>query len=579
MRTWTIEHSHLDRGNRRPLSTRPILVRHPVPPRPRRKMLEGQEKRKASLTPLTLSRFQGGGTIDVYESINKNGRFYIAPLLKFASLRDGGVGAMEEGPLQVARLSQLVPECQLSLAMVAPNVRRAVARKLTELKKEDVLIENIGNLKVYAVTVDVANAETRNKFGVQSYIIRNPTYSQTLDVGLSLSPETAPAFVRAVNNSDIIFNLSYVFQDINLDNRIEKLDLSVVRSSSTFQDLDQSGKELMSAKQVADAAANIRRDITSTVIEGLGTIKPESVPVEKLLELFDIGDTWKKDDTDLKGLEDRVNKQFALNIDPADFQPFRVQKKVIDLMNNTTDTATQRQNYNSSFESNKSSWNASGGFGIGPFSASGGYSEEAQKVQSNAQMDDNRFKQLLSTYHGVEYNTEEKLWRGVKIYDLQKVKSTDSVSLLSATYQPTISSGARNVTYRPTADNLAESPKLEADDEAEDLAFAYPYNNPNPPKLSKSPVEGEDRNVSEVRIRNYNIEASYEGGPTLGPPANVLAHLPWHQVGTIEILMVNSVRVNFDENSYYKRVICGQMLFLLGLALGTLDDQGDSHGP
>lgn len=210
----------------------------------------------------------------------------------------------------------------------------------------------------------------------------------------------------------------------------------------------------MSANQAATAATNICRDISSVVIEGLGTIQPESLPISQLIQLFEVGDTWNKDDSKLQALDDRVRKQFSLNVNAADFQPFRVQKHVIDLMSRDTNTSTKRQDYAAAYNANQRSWNISGGFGIGPFSASGGYSSAAQKANSSAQMSDDEFKDMLKTYHGVEYNTEDKLWRGVKIYDLQSISGAASTSIISVTYKPYLSSGVRNLNVRPSTKAL-----------------------------------------------------------------------------------------------------------------------------
>ena len=205
----------------------PAPAPEPANPTPQNTGEAGKEE-TVSDVPYAID-ISGVGTVDVYESVNKNGRYYIAPQLRFTLL----------DPPQVARISGLSAqgqtECDFSIVMLAPNVRAQVAAKLSALKGQAIAVENVGNLRVYAILLDVAAAAVKNRFVIQSYKIDNPEYSQTMDAYVTLNADTAQQFADAVNNGDVTFNLSYVYKNINLDSRVEKLDLSLVKKSQTFQ--------------------------------------------------------------------------------------------------------------------------------------------------------------------------------------------------------------------------------------------------------------------------------------------------------------------------------------------------------
>ena len=279
---------------------------------------QGKEE-KVSDTSRTID-VEGVGSVEVFESVNTPDRYYIAPVFDFVLIE----------PSVIAKFSDTDEAIKMKVKMVPPDVRKEVAESLTSLMGRRILVQNVGNLRLYAVFIDVDSQTTKNNFEVKEFRIENPVSTQGLDVSLDVKKEKGKDLAAAINRGEITFRLSYAYNSINLDSRREELRVRTVLDSSSYRRLEQQGQELMTADQMAEAAANMKRDITSVVYLGLGKIDSESLPIDKLITLFDIGETWKMDDDRLKEMEEEFIKRFDLKVNPADFQPFRVQKKVVE---------------------------------------------------------------------------------------------------------------------------------------------------------------------------------------------------------------------------------------------------------
>jgi hypothetical protein len=384
------------------------------------------------------------GTVAVHQSLNNEPRFYMAPNFKFLAVNAKG---------DVARLgasSATKTDVIMKLRLVVAADRHEVAKalKVPEIWK-------VGNLPVNAIRVDLKTDALIEKYGIeQAYKIDSPAYTQTLDVVFSVASEQAKEFVRDVNQGKVAFQLTYAFNQINIDSHHEELSARFISDSKTFRRLDQQGKELMTAEQMADSAKSIRKEITSKVITSLGgTIEPRSIPIAKLMELFEVGDMFRKTEAELAEFDSRLAKQLNLRVNPKEFQPFRVQKHVIESLNSTKDVAKQRQSYVRDYNREKTAWNVSASarakWGWGSARVSGGYATEAKKVSDKTAMSDDQFRDFVAKSHGVEYDTEERLFRGVKIYDTQQIKALGDVKVISVTIKPTLTSGVKRLDLVP----------------------------------------------------------------------------------------------------------------------------------
>ena len=395
------------------------------------------------------------GTVAVHRSLknegeknNEQNRFYIAPNFKFLAVNAKG---------DVARLgasSAAKTDVIMKLQLVVPAVRREVAKAL-DVKK----IWQVSNLPVNAIRVDLKTDALIEKYGIeQAYKIDSPAYTQTLDVVFSVASDKAKEFVHDVNLGKVAFQLTYAFNQINIDSHDEMLSVRFISDSNTLRRLDQQGKELMTAEQMAEAAKSIRTEITSKVITSLGgKIEPRSIPVAKLMEFFEVGDIVRKTGAELAEFDRRLAEQLNLRVNPKDFQPFRVQKHLIESLNSTKEVAKQRQNYVRDYNRNKTAWNVSAsacvGWSWGSVCASGGYATEAEKVSDKTTMSNDQFRDFVAKSHGAEYDTEERLFRGVKIYDTQKIKALGDVKVVSVTIKPTLSSGVKRLDLVPKSQN------------------------------------------------------------------------------------------------------------------------------
>ncbi len=389
------------------------------------------------------------GTVDVHESINNENRFYVALRCRFLLL--------EPDKKVIARSSRdaeagTVP-VQMSIEVVHPDIRAELVTRLRE-KGRDVRLADIRNLQVDSIRVGVAAPEDREFYGVEDFVLANPQAgAERLAVNLSVLAPKARQFAEAVNAGKINFVVSYSYNQISLDSRVEMLRASTLLDTQQVRELTQKGKEIMSARQMADASANIKREIESKVIEGLGKIEPQSLPMERLIQLFAVGKTWDMTEKQLEEMDRRLLKQFDLKVDAKDFQPFRYQKKVIEALEKHTDSASKKKAYFDLYRAEKEGLKVSAGLKIGPFGANADYSKEFEQKMRRGDMTDDEFREHVKTYHGAEYTTQMVLERGVELYDVQKVRTMGELRVISVTIKPTLGTGFRTFTLQPTTED------------------------------------------------------------------------------------------------------------------------------
>ena len=386
-------------------------------------------------------------TVDVYESLNSDRRFYVAPHFNFL--------LVEPDHKVIARPTRTsdkgaVP-VQMLLEMVHPEIRVELLNKLSQATGQDLNITDIRNLRVDSVRVDVYSDEDRQTYGLKPFVLNNPVPgAEKLAINLIVDAQKAAQFVQDVNDGNITFQVDYSFNRVTLDYRVEMLRASLLMDTQQMRDLAQKGAEIMTAKQMAEAAANVKREIESKVIEGMGKIESQSLSIQQLVELFNVGKTWEIDVEQLKSLDERLRKQFDLNVDAGKFQPFRYQKKVIETLAKESDVANKKKAYFDLYRQEKQSMSVSAGLKIGPFGASTNNSKEFEEKMAQGNMADDQFREHLKTYHGAEYTTEMVLERGVQVYDVQKVRALGETRIVSTTIKPTVGVGLQNVTLAPS---------------------------------------------------------------------------------------------------------------------------------
>jgi hypothetical protein len=387
-------------------------------------------------------------TVDLHESINSENRFYVAPHFRFLLL--------EPDKKAIARPSRdaetgTVP-VQMSIEMVHPEIRAELVTLLRNSGRE-VSITDIRNLQVDSIRVGVAARQDRELYGAEDFVLANPQAgAEKLAVNLSVLAPKARQFAEAVNEGKVNFIFSYSYNQISLDSRVEMLRASTFLDTQQVRELTLKGAELMSARQMAEAATNIKREIESKVIEGIGKIEPQSLPVERLMKEFSVGETWKMTEKQLEEMDQRLRKQFDLKVDAKDFQPARYQKRVIEALDKQTGVANKKKAYFDLYRMDKEGMKVSAGLKLGPFGASGEYSKEFEQKMNKGDMSEDEFREHVKTYHGAEYTKEMVEFRGVELYDVQKVRAMGELRIISVTLKPTLGTGLRNVTQMPTRD-------------------------------------------------------------------------------------------------------------------------------
>jgi len=398
------------------------------------------------------------GPVTAFQSLNVDSRFYIAPEFRFIAVNTKGDVA-KTGISHADKTSIL-----MNLQLMIPAVNAEVTQYLSKQIGQTV---SVGHLAVYAIVVDLMEEFFQEKYGLENaYKIEQPTFTKTLPVTFLVNRAKADEFIRDVNSGKVTFRLTYAFNQINIDSHYAELSARLIRDTDQIRHLDQQGKELMTAEQMAEVTTKIRNQITSKEILSLGgKIEPRSIPIEKLMVLFEVGDLMKKTEAQLADFERRLYKQLDLKVDPKDFQPFRVQKHVIESLNSSRDVAEQRQNYSRDYNREKKKFSASvsgsasffGGWGFGKVRASSHYAREAEKVTDRRAMSDEAFRDFVAKSHGVEYDTEERLFRGVKIYDTQKIKALGDLKVVSVTVKPTLTSGVKRLDLVPKSPIYGEA--------------------------------------------------------------------------------------------------------------------------
>jgi len=394
------------------------------------------------------------GPITAFQSLNVDSRFYIAPEFRFIAVNTKGDVA--KTGISHADKSSILMNLQLMIPAVNAEVTQYLSKQIGQTV-------SVGHLAVYAIVVDLMEEFFQQKYGLENaYKIEQPTFTKALPVTFLVDRAKADEFIRDVNSGKVTFRLTYAFNQINIDSHYAELSARLIRDTDQIRHLDQQGKELMTAEQMAEVTTKIRNQITSKEILSLGgKIEPRSIPIEKLMVLFEVGDLMKKTEAQLADFERRLYKQLNLNVDPKDFQPFRVQKHVIESMNSSKDVAEQRQNYSRDYNREKKKFSASVSASAkwGPFSgsASSHYAREAEKVTDRRAMSDEAFRDFVTKSHGVEYDTEERLFRGVKIYDTQKIKALGDLKVVSVTVKPTLTSGVKRLDLVPKSPIYGEA--------------------------------------------------------------------------------------------------------------------------
>jgi len=411
----------------------------------------GKEERVADTAYSVQVRIDGNlESYEVYRSMNTEERFYVAPQLRFLSADDVGNIAS----LGVDDKESAVVNMRIQLVPVAAKM--ALAQELAKMFPEVENI-NVSDLCLDAVMFDLFDDRDKVFFGTQGpYLVKTPPYARSLDAVMRVRSEKADEFQKAINGGRITFLVSYGFNKVNLDYRQEMLDSALIKKSKSVQNLEQSGASVMNAQQMADTAQRIRRDISSRVIQELGgTIEPQSVPIDRLFDLFRVGEAWNLAENERRELEERWWTELNLDVDKKDFQPFKVQKHVIDIMNTEKEMTEKRKLYQRDYEENKQVFNASAKakYSGGSFGASGqsSYALDAKNVEDSKKMTDDQFRDFIKAYHGVEYDTQDKLYRGLAIYDAKRMLSDSRVRLISVTVKPYLANGVKNLPLRPNA--------------------------------------------------------------------------------------------------------------------------------
>lgn len=395
-------------------------------------------------------------TVDLHESMNSDERFYVAPHFRFMLLEpDNKVIAQASRDAKEGRVA-----VHLALEMVHPQIRSELVTILQgNGRKVDIV--GVRNLPVDSIRVGVYSPEDRDHYGVTDFVLASPTPgAEKLTVSLGVQAARSKEFVEAVNAGRITLAINYSYNQVSLDSRVEKLRASTLIDTASVRDLKQRGAEIMTAQQMTQVANGIKREIESKVYLGFGKIEPESLSVERLIQLFNVGKTWEMTEKQLEDLDNRARASMDLGINAKDFQPFKYQREVVNTLSQTKDVKQHKTQYASLYKKDKEkiqvSASAKGGGGFWSAKGSASYFKERERAVSEASQSDDEFKEHLEVTHGLKYTDQGVLERGVEVFDVQKIRSMGEMEIVSVTLKPSMGTGVRSLTVLPSQVSVAK---------------------------------------------------------------------------------------------------------------------------
>ena len=382
------------------------------------------------------------GTVSVHESL-EGGRYYVAPKFRFLFVQPKNEVIAQIAALPLAGSTTV----QMRLEVINSASRRQVLEELNKTVDKKIVATDVRNLEVDGIIIRLASEDQESEYRVKPCIIRHPQpSSETLDLVFSVAKKTSHEFIKMVNDGKITFNVSYTYNKISIDSRVEELSATTLIDTKAVRDLKMDGSEVMTAKQFADFSKTIQNEITSKVILGFGKIEMESIPVTKLMDLFKVGDLVSMTAKQIEDADRTAAATTNLKVDPKEFQPFKYQKKVVETLASDKTIEEHKKEYATLYTAEKVKIHASAsgkaGGGIWSAKAKGEYDKETEKKVSEGKLTDEEFKDHIQTYHGVEYTEQLVQRRGLEIYSVEKVRAMGTTKIISVTIRPTLTTGA-----------------------------------------------------------------------------------------------------------------------------------------
>jgi hypothetical protein len=398
-----------------------------------------------------------GRAISFFQSINSCWSFYYVPQVRFDALGFEPepiiARGFRRGPNYVVNFRLLLRPENVVVESVQAELRRAaILRDEARCGASTVEGVSIAGLTIETLRFDVAEQADRDYFGVRAStygpVAPSSGSAGTVDVTLLVDPSRGEEFVAEVNAGDVVLKVLLAWNGIIIDTRQAALRVADQQTSDAFRDLRAGGAELFLVDQVAEATAAIRDDLIFREVDSLGgDIEPASLSIDALLGLF--GDPLRivaQSEERLRRLEERYLKQFDVSVDLKDYQPFRVAKRVHEIVDRATDLETARSEYLMTYDRERETFTASAGISYGPFRGSASYTRDVEEIRQAENLDEERFREFLKEYHEVTYDTEERLYRGLEIYDLATVDLSSTRTISTVRVVPRLTRSTRMLT-------------------------------------------------------------------------------------------------------------------------------------
>lgn len=298
---------------------------------------------------------------------------------------------------------------------------------------------SIGLLNLSSIRLELQNPEQADYYGVLAAAEDSISYVNDVPFSLSVDPARGDELLAKINNGLITFRLVTAWNGMTLDSQRVSLHISDIEDTEAFQDLKAGGADLYTVDQMGDIAARIKREITFTQIDSLGgDVEEASISIDDLLNVFDPLDLANLSNERLAELEARWVERFDIgdDVDLADYQPFRVSKEVYETVKDTQDVNQIREDYLEMYDREYEKFTASAGVKWGPFRGGGTYTKEVEEMRNSTDYDFDQMKNFLEQYHEIKYDTEERLFRGLEIFDRTQMNLDSSARITSVSVKP-----------------------------------------------------------------------------------------------------------------------------------------------
>lgn len=423
-----------------------------VTPQPKKKNSTQRDGPKVSDTAHTITFGPNGGGALCHESLEGTGRYYLGPTFLFQRQDSDGESVVKRIAGDLNGKTQI----NANVEFIRSEGRVAAAKELSGIKGEEISYTQIDNLQITRAYVTIRPKELADHYGfLAEPFAKNSAVQGTWPIVFLVDTDKADEFVTSANNGEVIFLFTYTYNGIKLDS--EEIQVSFNRNSSTekIRELAGKGRYLVTAKQIGEASKFIKNEISIKHRKGLSAI--ETGPIDVVGLFSDLKIQWLNDTGSQEEFAKRVWNEMGLDSSGQqlrDFRPIEISIKVKNIMESGLDINAKQKEYYNQYRMQKDQWKqtaqtSADWFGVFGGGANGSYEQIVESQIMDGAMNETDFHNFVKRYHAVEYDDIKLIWRGIELYDLQKLKGGNESVLTHVTLVPKLVHSYKTLQLRP----------------------------------------------------------------------------------------------------------------------------------